>query len=74
MLLCAMLFFVFGFKVAGELVTKFQDEIRNYLNLVVNKTQNDLGKCGPLSNVYSSLVVAGCNRVIDPFVSIKFNI
>lgn len=45
-------------------------EITAYLTHVINKTTNDLGRCGPLSNVYESLLVAGCNRVVDPFVSV----
>jgi prominin 1 len=53
-------------KVAKELVLNFKIDINNYLNLVVNQTENDLGKCGPLANVYESVRVAGCNRIINP--------
>lgn len=56
-------------KVAQELITSFREEINNYLNLVINKTENEWGNCGPISNVYKSLVVAGCNRIINPLVS-----
>lgn len=56
--------------VAAELTESLQYEIVSYLQLVVNRTKNDLGKCGPLSIVYKSLYVAGCNRIVDPFVSI----
>lgn len=35
---------------------------------MVNKTENDLGKCGPLSNVYKTVVVSACSRIIDPLV------
>lgn len=56
-------------QVAQELIVNFKDEINSYLNLVVNKTQNDLGKCGPLSNVYKSVHVAACNRIVNPWVS-----
>lgn len=56
-------------QVAQELVTSFKNEINSYLNLVINKTENELGNCGPISNVYKSVVVAGCNRIINPLVS-----
>lgn len=56
-------------KVARELVTSFRDEINSYLKLVVNKTENEWGNCGPISNVYKSVVVAGCNRIVNPLVS-----
>lgn len=55
-------------KVAKELVASFKEEINNYLNLVVNQTENDLGRCGPLANVYESMRVAGCNRIVNPLV------
>lgn len=57
-------------KVARELVANFKDEINSYLTLVVNQTENDLGKCGPLANVYDAVRVAGCNRIVNPLVSI----
>lgn len=49
-------------------MTVIKSEIDTYANLVVHRTENDLGRCGPMSNVYNSTVVAVCNRVIDPFV------
>lgn len=48
-------------------------EITKYVTLVITKTKNDLGRCGPMSNVYKSVVVASCNRVVDPFVSFPRN-
>lgn len=59
----------FVFQVANELVSSFEEEINSYLNLVVNQTENELGRCGPLANVYKSVVVAGCNRIVNPLVS-----
>ncbi|XP_055325440.1 prominin-like protein isoform X1 [Sitodiplosis mosellana] len=53
-------------KVANELVIGFEEEINAYLNHVVNQTENELGRCGPLANVYKSVVVAGCNRIVNP--------
>lgn len=54
---------------AKVLLDGFISDITEYLQLVVNQTENDVGKCGPISNVYNSLIVATCNRVVDPFVS-----
>jgi hypothetical protein len=57
-------------QLARELAQEFTIEITNYLQLVINTTQNDLGRCGPLSNVYKAVFVASCKRIVDPFVSI----
>ena len=29
-----------------------------------------VGKCGPISNAYNATLVASCNKILDPFVSI----
>lgn len=58
--------------VATELKDTFLNQIRLYLDHVISKTQNDVGRCGPMSNVYNSVLVATCNRVVDPFVSFQF--
>ncbi|XP_059619973.1 prominin-like protein isoform X4 [Phlebotomus argentipes] len=54
-------------QVISELTTGFRNEITTYLELVVKTTENDLGRCGPISNVYNATLVAACNRIIDPF-------
>lgn len=56
-------------EVAVELIDEFKSNILTYLQMVVRNTANDVGKCGPISNVYDSIIVAGCNRIVDPFVS-----
>lgn len=56
-------------QVAHELLDSFSRDIKGYLNLVINATKSDVGRCGPISNVYDSMIVAACNRVVDPFVS-----
>lgn len=56
-------------QVAHELLDSFSKDINGYLNLVINATKEDVGRCGPISNVYDSMIVATCNRVVDPFVS-----
>jgi prominin 1 len=58
---------------AKVLLEGFTSDITAYLKLVVNQTRNDVGKCGPISNVYDSMIVATCNRVVDPFVSSSYN-
>lgn len=56
-------------QVAHELLDSFSRDIKGYLSLVINATKTDVGRCGPISNVYDSMIVATCNRVVDPFVS-----
>lgn len=56
-------------QVASELVTKFKHEIDSYLDLVINTTENELGRCGPMANVYRSVVEATCSRIVNPLVS-----
>ena len=56
-------------QVAAELLQGFIREINTYIGIVLKGMEEDLGRCGPLSNVYKSVLVAGCNRVVDPFVS-----
>lgn len=57
-------------QVAHELLDSFSRDIKGYLNLVINTTKEDVGRCAPISNVYDSMIVATCNRVVDPFVSL----
>lgn len=59
-------------QVAHELVVSFEEEINNYLTLVVNQTENELGRCGPLANVYKSVVEASCSRIVNPLVCLFF--
>lgn len=56
-------------QVAHELLDSFSRDIKGYLSLVTNATKTDVGRCGPISNVYDSMIVATCSRVVDPFVS-----
>lgn len=56
-------------QVAHELLDSFSKDIKGYLNLVINTTKSEVGRCGPISNVYDSMIVATCSRVVDPFVS-----
>lgn len=54
-------------NVTQELFETFTEQINIYLNLVITTTKEGVGKCQPLSNVYNSMMVATCNRIIDPF-------
>lgn len=61
---------VFVQTIAEELLGGFNEEITNYLELIVRTIKNDVGICQPLSNVYNSMIVASCNRVVNPWVDI----
>ncbi|XP_058053748.1 prominin-like protein [Anopheles bellator] len=54
-------------NVTEELVNGFTQQIFAYINLVIDATQSDIGLCGPVYNVYQSMIVASCKRVVDPF-------
>lgn len=56
-------------QISHELLDNFSRNVKAYLNLVINTTTNDVGRCEPISNVYNSTIVTVCNRVVDPFVS-----
>lgn len=53
--------------VANELTSGIIAQIRSYLTLVIDSTRKDIGRCGPIANVYDSMTVATCNRIVDPF-------
>lgn len=57
-------------RVSHDLLDNFSRNIKAYLSLVINVSSNDVGRCEPISNVYNATVVAVCNRVVDPFVSV----
>ncbi|XP_035914409.1 LOW QUALITY PROTEIN: prominin-like protein, partial [Anopheles stephensi] len=54
-------------NVTEELVTGFTNQIYAYIKFVIDSTHNDIGLCGPMYNVYESVIVASCNRIVDPF-------
>ncbi|XP_038115804.1 prominin-like protein isoform X6 [Culex quinquefasciatus] len=53
--------------VTSELVNGILQQIHSYLNLVIEATSKNIGRCGPIANVYDSMTVATCNRIVDPF-------
>lgn len=58
-------------EMAAEFLAQFDDDFNKYFDLVIHATTTDIGRCGPISNVYNSYIVATCNRIVDPFVSYK---
>uniref|UniRef100_A0A1Q3FI76 Putative conserved plasma membrane protein n=2 Tax=Culex tarsalis TaxID=7177 RepID=A0A1Q3FI76_CULTA len=53
--------------VTSELTNGILEQIHSYLNLVIEATSKNIGRCGPIANVYDSMTVATCNRIVDPF-------
>lgn len=54
-------------EVTNELTSGILEQIHSYLNLVIESTSKNIGRCGPIANVYDSMTVATCNRIVDPF-------
>lgn len=54
-------------EVTKVLTNGVLEQIYAYLNLVIESTSKEIGRCGPLNNVYESMQVATCNRIVDPF-------
>lgn len=54
-------------KIAVDFGVEFTSHIVNYMNRVISQTQNDVGKCWPISLVYNATVVSGCNKILDPY-------
>ncbi|XP_070530879.1 prominin-like protein isoform X3 [Cardiocondyla obscurior] len=53
------------------LATKFGNaflhQVDNFLEHVIESAMFKIGRCGPVSNAYNATLVAGCNRILDPF-------
>merc|ERR1712112_178838 len=47
-----------------ELIATLTDQ---YVERVVDKIQNEVGYCAPLSTSYNATVIGVCQEVIDPF-------
>lgn len=56
-------------ELANDFLTGFKGQLSNYLDKVSRDTENEVGKCGPISQVYNATLVGACKQVIDPFVS-----
>ncbi|KAK3907507.1 Caspase-1 [Frankliniella fusca] len=56
-------------NIADTTTTDFKNEVTDYLNYVVRRVRNEALRCGPLHQVYNSLVIATCDEVLSPWVS-----
>ncbi|XP_012230182.2 prominin-like protein isoform X2 [Linepithema humile] len=45
----------------------FLHQVDNFLEHVIESAVFKIGRCGPVSNAYNATLVAGCNKVLDPF-------
>ncbi|XP_058796560.1 prominin-like protein isoform X2 [Phymastichus coffea] len=52
---------------AAEFGKAFLYQVNSYLNYVIGNVFDNIGKCGPISNAYNATIVAGCNKILDPF-------
>ncbi|XP_071636208.1 prominin-like protein isoform X4 [Temnothorax longispinosus] len=53
------------------LATKFGNaflhQVDNFLEHVIESAMFKIGRCAPVSNAYNATLVAGCNRILNPF-------
>ncbi|XP_017888116.1 prominin-like protein isoform X3 [Ceratina calcarata] len=60
-----------GPEYVKELATNFGNafllQVDGYLERVTDSALHTVGRCGPVSNAYNATLVAGCNRILDPF-------
>ncbi|XP_025161790.1 prominin-like protein isoform X10 [Harpegnathos saltator] len=45
----------------------FLHQVDKFLDHVILKSIKEIGRCAPVSNAYNATLVAGCNKVLDPF-------
>lgn len=58
------------FQLAKEFGEEFNKHIDQYLQRVVGQIRDDVGKCWPMSQAYNATLVAGCKKILNPYVSI----
>lgn len=81
---CRIVYFImdliFKFESSGfdallilQLATKFGNaflrQVDDFLERVIDHALFHVGKCTPVSNAYNATLVAGCSKILDPFVS-----
>jgi len=44
--------------------------VDKFLEHIIESAVFKIGRCAPVSNAYNATLVAGCNKILDPFVSI----
>ncbi|XP_023289033.1 prominin-like protein [Orussus abietinus] len=57
----------FVFQLATRFGEAFLSQVDEYLEHVISSAKKTVGKCGPVSNAYNATLVAGCNKILDPF-------
>ncbi|XP_011265456.1 prominin-like protein isoform X6 [Camponotus floridanus] len=45
----------------------FLHQVDNFLEHVIASASFKIGRCAPVSNAYNATLVAGCNKILDPF-------
>ncbi|XP_066595040.1 prominin-like protein isoform X2 [Prorops nasuta] len=45
----------------------FLHQVDDFLEHVIESAMSKVGKCAPVSNAYNATLVAGCNKILDPF-------
>ena len=56
-------------QLASRFGEAFLSQVDEFLEHVISSALDNVGKCGPVSNAYNATLVAGCNKILDPFVS-----
>ncbi|CAK9834028.1 Prominin-like protein [Anthophora retusa] len=60
-----------GPECVQHLATRFGNaflrQVDDFLERVITSALLDVGKCAPVSNAYNATLVAGCNKILDPF-------
>ncbi|XP_001946597.2 prominin-like protein isoform X2 [Acyrthosiphon pisum] len=54
-------------KLAKEFGEEFNKHIDQYLQRVVSQIREDVGKCWPMSQAYNATIVAGCQKILNPY-------
>ncbi|XP_011300770.1 prominin-like protein isoform X4 [Fopius arisanus] len=60
-----------GPEYVNYLATKFGEtflrQVNDFLEHLILNSRETIGRCGPVSNAYNATIVAGCNKILDPF-------
>ncbi|XP_020294347.1 prominin-like protein isoform X4 [Pseudomyrmex gracilis] len=60
-----------GPEYVQHLATKFGNaflhQVDDFLEHVIEAALSNIGRCAPVSNAYNATLVAGCNKILDPF-------
>ncbi|XP_043250359.1 prominin-like protein isoform X4 [Colletes gigas] len=60
-----------GPEYVQHLATRFGNaflrQVDDFLENTIENAMSRVGKCGPVSNAYNATLVAGCNKILDPF-------